>query len=70
MAEMMREPPPAPSVARKRSPDGDAVVTIIGVQDDRGRLFGRMKLAGEGGKSNSLETPGMEKSFISLLLDF
>ena len=36
--------------------------------DERGRLPGRMKLAGEGTKPKALVEFGMEKSFISLFM--
>ena len=36
--------------------------------EESGLLPGRMKFASEGSKPNWLVTPGMEKSFISLLL--
>lgn len=41
---------------------------MMGVMDERGRLLGRMKLMGLGTKPNSLEVPGIEKSFISLFI--
>lgn len=63
--EMMRDPPAAPRTAA-RVPLGWAA--MMGVMEERGRFKGRMKLASEGSKPNSLRTPGIEKSFISLFL--
>jgi hypothetical protein len=62
---MILEPPAAP-VLRNRSPEGYS--TMTGVMEESGRLPGRMKLLGQGTKPNALETPGMEKSFISLFM--
>lgn len=42
-------------------------VTMIGVIEDKGLLFGLMKFAGAGGRLSGVVSAGTEKSSISLL---
>ncbi len=65
MDVMICVPPEAPMTNRRLS--FLAWVMMSGAIDDRGRLPGWMKLAGDAGKPKKLVVPGVEKSSISLL---
>ena len=43
-------------------------ITMIGVMDDRGLLFGLIKFEGAGGSLSGDNSVGVEKSSISLLI--
>ena len=60
----MRVPPAAP-VARRTLPASSR--TRVGQVDDIGILPGAMKLLGEAGTPKKFNSPGVEKSSISLL---
>ena len=61
---MIREPPEAPTT-RRTAPSGPTATT--GDMEDMGRLPGLMKLLTDGGRPKELDSPGLEKSSISLL---
>ena len=63
---VIRVPPAAPMT--ERTLPVDESTTMVGVMDDRGRLPGRMKLAGLGGTPKKFVVLGDEKSSISLFM--
>lgn len=59
--------PPAAPITERTLPVSEST-TMVGVMEDKGRLPGRMKLAGLGGTPKKLVVFGEEKSSISLFM--
>ena len=64
MADMILEPPEAPSTKRTLL---SLSTIIMGDMDDRGLFSGSMKFASDGKKPNAFAKPGEEKSSMTSL---